>query len=280
MDNFAVFILSHGRPDHIKTLKALQKGHYTGKTYIVIDNEDDTAGEYRKRYGNQVIEFDKLAVSKTFDTADNFDDRRAVVYARNACFDIAERLGIEYFLELDDDYSAFQFRMIEGDSLRSIPCTQLDRAFEAMIRFLDASGALSVAFSQGGDLLGGADNANYHKRLLRKAMNTFFCKTSNKFQFLGRVNEDVNTYTCLGNRGHLFFTYMPFSINQTETQKSKGGMSEMYLDSGTYVKSFYTVMFCPSSVKIGTMGSAHKRIHHLIDWNHCVPCIISPRYKK
>ena len=45
MDNFAVFILSHGRPDHIKTLKALQKGHYTGKTYIVIDNEDDTAGE-------------------------------------------------------------------------------------------------------------------------------------------------------------------------------------------------------------------------------------------
>ena len=100
MDNFAVFIMSHGRPDHIKTLKALQKGHYTGKTYIVIDNEDDTAGEYRKLYGNQVIEFDKLAVSKTFYTADNFDDRRAVVYARNACFDIAERLGIEYFLEL------------------------------------------------------------------------------------------------------------------------------------------------------------------------------------
>ena len=54
MDNFAVFILSHGRPDHIKTLKALQKGHYTGKTYIVIDNEDDTAGETVWESGHRV----------------------------------------------------------------------------------------------------------------------------------------------------------------------------------------------------------------------------------
>lgn len=96
-DDFAVFILTHGRADNIKTLKALKKGNYTGKWYIVIDNEDDTADEYYKRYGDRVIMFDKLAISKTFDTADTFSDRRTIVYARNACFDIAKQVGVSTF---------------------------------------------------------------------------------------------------------------------------------------------------------------------------------------
>lgn len=45
MNDFAVFILSHGRAGNIKTLKALENGNYSGKWYIVIDNEDDQAEE-------------------------------------------------------------------------------------------------------------------------------------------------------------------------------------------------------------------------------------------
>lgn len=36
-------------------------------------------------------------------------------------------------------------------------------------------------------------------------------------------------------------------------QKNKGGMSDVYIDKGTYLKSFYSVMFAPSCVKIGLM---------------------------
>ena len=39
-NDFAVLILSHGRPNNIKTIKALENANYTGKYYIVIDNED------------------------------------------------------------------------------------------------------------------------------------------------------------------------------------------------------------------------------------------------
>ena len=39
--DFAVFILSHGRANDIKTVNMLQKYHYTGKWYVVIDDEDD-----------------------------------------------------------------------------------------------------------------------------------------------------------------------------------------------------------------------------------------------
>lgn len=43
-------------------------------------------------------------------------------------------------------------------------------------------------------------------------------------------------------------------------------MTELYLDAGTYVKSFYTVMYCPSCVVVSAMGTAHRRLHHHIKW--------------
>lgn len=81
-DDFAVFILTHGRPDTIHTLDTLKRGNYTGKWYLVIDNEDKQAERYYEKYGKErVIMFDKLAISKTFDTADLSQERRAIVYA-------------------------------------------------------------------------------------------------------------------------------------------------------------------------------------------------------
>lgn len=42
---------------------------------------------------------------------------------------------------------------------------------------------------------------------------------------------------------------------QMQTQKNAGGMTETYLESGTYLKSFYSVMYAPSCVKLNTMGT-------------------------
>jgi hypothetical protein len=280
-DDFAVFILTHGRPDNVITVKSLLKSGYTGKWYIVIDNEDKTADEYRRIYGDRVIMFDKLAVAQTFDTADNFNERRTIVYARNACFDIAEKLGLTYFLELDDDYSRWYYKYVkDGDKLGEIPCKQLDRLFDTMLTFLDRTGALTVALAQGGDFIGGVDSKMLEKGLKRKAMNTLFCRVDRRFQFLGRINEDVNTYVTLGRMGHLFFTVARVGIYQKATQSNKGGMSDVYLDSGTYLKSFYSIMYAPSCVRIGMMGNIYKRLHHKISWNHCTPVILNERYKK
>ena len=279
-DDFAVFILSHGRADRVHTLKTLERGGYTGKVYVVIDNEDDTAGDYYARYGERVFMFNKLGIAKRFDTGDNFNERRAIFYARNACFDIAESLGIEYFLELDDDYTSFEFRYPRGGKLLVTKCRQLDRLFSDMVDFLEASGAVTVALAQGGDFIGGAESPFWRKGLHRKAMNTFFCKTSRRFEFVGRVNEDVNTYTTLGMRGELMLTVADAAIVQKQTQSNSGGMTDLYLDSGTYLKSFYAVMYAPSCVRIGVMHSFHSRIHHRISWGNCTPMIISEKWRK
>jgi len=88
-----------GRPRNVVTYHTLMRQGYTGPVYIIVDNEDKTLGEYRKVYGDKVIVFDKAATAKTFDEGDNFNDRRAVIYARNASFQIARDLGLTYFLQ-------------------------------------------------------------------------------------------------------------------------------------------------------------------------------------
>lgn len=280
-DDFAVFILSHGRANNIITKHSLDKCGYTGRWYVVVDNEDKTIDEYKRVCGEgHVIVFDKLACSKTFDGFDLSENRKTIVYARNECFKIAKELGLRYFLELDDDYKWFEFRWPEGDVLKTIGMHDIDDVFEAFLTFLDETPAKTIAFAQGGDLIGGVNGGKFKQGLIRKAMNSFFCRVDRPFTFLGRINEDVNTYTTLGSRGELFFTYTKVDLVQMPTQQNASGMSDVYLDYGTYVKSFYTIITSPSCAKIGMMGDKHLRIHHNIEWENCSPKIIPERFRK
>lgn len=278
-NNFAVFILTHGRPDKVITLEALKKHGYTGDWYLIIDNEDKKIDDYINKYGDKVIIFDKKAVSLTFDTADLSEERRAIVYARNACFQIAKDLKLDYFVEFDDDYNSFGIRYQKDGKLVQKALDNLNEVFDLMLNFLEESQALTVCFSQGGDHMGGL-GGRWGKGLLRKVMNSFFCRTDRPFQFLGRINEDVNTYTYLGSKGELMLTVTDIMLNQLQTQSNDGGMTDLYLDSGTYLKSFYTILFMPSAVKIKEMGTTNKRLHHSVNWNNCVPVILNERYKK
>lgn len=272
-DNFCAFILSHGRPNNVRTYKTLLNHGYTGKIFIVIDDEDATADEYYKNFGDKVVMFSKKEIAKTFDEADNFENRKAIVYARNSCWDIAESKGIKNFVQLDDDYYWFGYRTKDGAKTTR----NLDAIFTLLADFVNNTSIKSVAFSQGGDHIGGYDE---NKAIHRKAMNSFVCSTDKKFQFVGRINEDVNTYVYLGGLGNVFFTIMNIQLDQKDTQSNKGGMSDIYFDSGTYIKSFYSVMINPSSVKIKTIGIHNKRLHHSIDWDSAVPVIIDEKFKK
>lgn len=281
-NDFAVFILSHGRADRIFTLKALEKGGYTGKTYIVIDDEDKTADDYYARYGDDVIMFSKKAYDGKFDIGDNMDDRRVVVYARNAIWDIAEKMKLTYFCVLDDDYNDFMYRIDDGEKnvLKAYQVKQLDNLFDEMLLFLEKSGAKTICFAQGGDYIGGVNSRVYREKLSRKAMNSWFFKTDRRFKFVGRINEDVNTYVYLSNKGELFFTLAYVSVNQPITQTNAGGLTDIYVDKGTYLKSFYSVLYAPQAVKISQMGWVNYRIHHRVNWKYCTPQILSEKYQK
>ena len=110
-------------------------------------------------------------------------------------------------------------------------------------------------------------------------MNSFICSTEREFRFHGRMNEDVNTYANGGSKGLLMFTVPFCSLVHATTQGSSGGMTEIYLNQGTYVKSFYSIMYQPSSVTVQTMGDVYMRLHHSVKWNNTVPKIVSEQVK-
>lgn len=280
--DFAVLILTYGRADRVTTLKALERGGYTGRTFLVCSTDDSQLSAYQERYPEQVITFSKDDYRGKFDIGDNFRDDRVVVFARNAAWDIAEKLGIEYFLVLDDDYTDFRFKFTGQLIMRDrIIHKNLDLILDAVLRYYKSIPALSIALAQGGDFIGGTESTSGKSiRTKRKIMNTFFCSTKRRFQFIGRINEDTNTYVYLGTIGKLVFQTNQLAINQVQTQANKGGLTEFYLDTGTYIKSFYTVMISPSCTKVYMMGDNYKRLHHKIDWKSATPVILSEQWRK
>lgn len=257
------------------------KSGYTGKIYIIIDNEDKYADEYCSRFGKQnVFIFDKKAISKTFDLGDTNNNLKTIVCARNASFEIAKNLGLEYFMQLDDDYNGFCYRYTKTYELKSVPIKSMNQVIEAMINFLEITNADTVAMAQGGDYIGGAESKAAKTPVLRKAMNSFLFKTNNPVTFIGRINEDVNTYTINGIRGKLFLTPTSLAVMPAGTQKKKGGMTDVYLETGTYLKSFFTVMMAPSCVTVKLMQTTHPRPHHRMKWVNTVPKIISDKHRK
>lgn len=274
--DFAVFILTHGRPDNVITLKTLEKCGYTGKIYFIVDNEDKTADKYIENFGvGQVKIFDKKAMADNVDEGNNFDERRTITHARNACFDIAKELNIKYFIQLDDDYKQFKFRFENKLGYEAV-IKNIDNIFDIFIKFYSETNIKSIAFSQGGDHIGGFSTT----KLKRKCMNSFICSPERPFKFIGAMNEDVNTYTTLASRGDLFFTFTSVQLDQKETQSQSGGITDMYLKFGTYCKAFTTTMMHPSSIKVSMMNTSNPRLHHSIRWKNTTPMIISSEYKK
>jgi len=279
MNDFVVFILSHARANNVYTVDTLRKCGYSGKIVIVIDNEDSQTQEYYDKF--EFVEmFDKAKIAATFDEADNFDDRRSIVYARNACFEIAENLGYKYFIELDDDYTYFEYRMYNNTRQIPVRVHNMDAVLLALLNFYKSTSFSTLSMAQGGDFIGGKNNKMAQRpTIFRKCMNSFICSTDRKFQFVGRINEDVNTYVKQQSIGQLMGTIPFVALGQKTTQKNKGGMTSMYLDNGTYVKSFYTILFSPSCCTIKPMGDKHLRLHHSIYWDYAVPKIISESNK-
>ena len=281
-NSFCAFILSHGRPNGVKTYETLRRQGYTGKIRIVVDDEDKSIGEYRKRFKDEVIVFSKDEAAKLCDPMDNLGNRGTPLFARNMLWTIAKNEGCDYFVELDDDYSEFLFKFTrERDYIGRIKIADLDGVFDVMVDFLKSTPTTVIAAAQGGDYIGGPA-AMFGKKIFlrRKTMNVFFCKTDRPFYFYGTLNDDVNSYIKNGNVGILHFTNNLVCVQQGATQQNKGGITELYLKVGTYNKSFYTVMISPTSAKISTLGPSDPRVHHKILWKYAVPKIVSEKYRK
>lgn len=279
--DFAVFILSHGRAYNVKTVKMLKKNNYTGDYYVVIDDEDEMEDLYREEFGEHILQFCKVDYAEKTDTGDTDNDRRVGVFARNAIQDFADELGYKYHLQLDDDFSEIAYRWDNGDGkLGYVNCGNLDKTFEILVEFMEKTPITWLSLSLSSYYLGGVKSKNWQKGLIPKTMGSFLMRRDEKVMFRMRMNDDITTTLLNWQRGKMCFSVLNLMVQTPPTQTEKGGMTEIYTDNGTYRKSFYSVMCCPSFVKVGKQGIKNYRIHHTINWNNCTPMILNEKWKK
>jgi hypothetical protein len=284
MNEFCVFIISYKRPDRVLTYKTLRKQGYTGKIYIIVGSDDNMVDEYKKKFKDEVIVFNKNDYD--IDLVDNeFNDKITGSFARVASYDIAKKLGYKYFLLLDDDYEGFYFMCDSKGRFKHLKIKNLDKVFDIFFEFYKNCENISyLSFGQMGDFIGGKstfDEFIFGKRgrMVRKSMNVFFSSVDRKVKWVGRLNEDVNTFLYWGMKGKIFLTNFLISVLQKLTQTNPGGLSESYKSRGTYWKSFSSIIINPVAVKISVMGVVEKRIHHNVLWEYAVPYILPDKFK-
>lgn len=280
-NNYAIFVLTNRRPKNQITLRTLKKVGYTGKVYLVCDDEDPTLSEYKELYGDKVLVFSKRKYLGKFDLMTNEVRFNAVVYARNAVYDLARRLGFDYLVVMDDDYSGFYYVVDKAFNYLLEAVTDMNSLIKAHLRFLKKANLTVLALAQAGDFIGGKDGG-FNRRGLppcRKAMNVFFFDVNKPVQFNGLINEDSTMGVQEAAKGNVVMTPCLVKMIQTETQRAKGGLTDIYKDAGTYQKSFYTLMASPSSTVV-MWQRAVGRVHHWIDGNKAYPRIVSADFKK
>ena len=193
-NDFAVIIPTHGRHDRVFTIDSLRKSGYTGNFYLLCDDEDKQLDKYKTKYGDKVMVFSKDDYKGKFDKMDNFGNKACVVYARNAMWDIAKKIGLKYFAVADDDYVAFQKRITkDGGYYGKMIKNNLDDVFNSYIDFLITSKVDTVCFAQGGDYIGGKECTNIVNgfKVFRKMMNLYFFDINKPIEFKGTINEDL-----------------------------------------------------------------------------------------
>ena len=275
-DDFAVFILTHGRARQQKTLATLKKCGYTGKLFLVIDDEDEQANDYLKLYGDRVIVFSKKKVEKTFDTMTNRKEYCACVYARIFILNIAQGLGVKWAFQFDDDVTNLLFRILDKNKLKAFKVRHIDDLFETMCEVMNSGKLAVLGFSQAESFTGGANNI-YLKGHQRKISHAMMFNAENPITFRGLFYEDLLAALDTGIDGRVAISTMLVSNYSPKLASNAGGMNNLYKSNGSYVAGFYSVMAYPSVIRLVEEKGEFKL---RIKGSAFCPMIIGERWRK
>lgn len=276
-----VFIPSHGRPYTQLTLSLLNRLHYSGDIYIVLDDLDKEIENYKsQQYNAKILVFDKMKYTRLTDTMDATSrlQLKTVVYARNAILDFAKELGYKYFVMADDDITGLVYRYADAGSLKSKPIQDLNALLSAIAKFLSVSDNLrSASFSGQMAYIGGVGANLFTQGLWPSIYQFIVCKTSDDFSFIGTHNEDYNTVLRDLIRSKLNYSISALSV-QSPVRGSNAGGNQVVNE---YEADFYSIILRPDSVymklKLNSDGSMHAGTCKSV--NNTYQKLLSDKYK-
>lgn len=281
LDNFAIFILTHGRPHNQRTLSTLRTQGFTGKIYLVVDDEDKTLNEYKEEYGDCVLVFNKEHYIQKTDTGLKEPLRNFAVFARNAIEDFAKQFDLKYFGMFDDDILKFRFRYIENDKLLSESVTDLDTVIGTYIDYMECCNLACTGFGVATQYIGGLQRFNQRSPVnnsLRLCYNAYIrCSTFN-VDWLLNMCEDRITSILHNTRGQIWQQLLFVQIDTSPLYgKIDGGNSSVYRMLDEFTQVFFPIVSNPNTNFISTYND--HLVTHISGEDNLCPKIIGGKYK-
>jgi len=279
-DDFAIFILTHGRPTQQSTKKLLRDIGYSGKIYLVLDNTDETIQKYIDNHNpNEIFIFDKNAYINSIDVGSNQPLYKCIVYAKAAVEDIAKSLNLSAFAMIDDDVYKFRHRFVENNVLRSVNITKnFDALMDNVLEYLFNADLTATSFCYTSFYICGID-AFSEKRMQRyRIPYTFVIRNAkHPFEWSFDYGEDIISAILADKRGDKLTMLPDIQIDSTPPDKrASGGMSETYAQD-TAKLIFREIIAHPDII---TARKYHGKYVGYINRDNAFPKIMNERYKK
>lgn len=277
---FAVFITTHGRVDRVTTYGTLRRCGYTGKIYIVVDNEDEQLQRYLNRFSD-VLVFNKQLQFNKCDKVIATQQKASVTYARNAVEAYAKHFMLDAFMVVDDDITGFRYRWVDGDSVRSLAVSNgMDDVLSLYAQYIIDHNIAVTSFAHMMFYISGTHNLSKRITEQREISQLFIRNTKFEIDWIGVMRQDILTNMVTAKMGMIwwvlpFITYDAEPMN--ETGENLGGMKEAYDNISEFRRTFLGVIVSPFCIKV---GCANERIK--MSWNKesAYPLVVSSRYKK
>lgn len=271
-----IIIPSYRRPYDLKTVKYLVKLNWEpDKIHILIDSEADDIADYEKSTAElgchlHIYDIEEARNKHDFVHRQNASRRNAGL-AHNATHDIALKLGLDFYVYIDDDTSHYQSRPF-GVYTHMATLEELVNVFDSIKEFMQRQRIGLFGLSQTGDMF-----ERYTEKVLRKkVMNTTFVNT--KYIYWGeKGTQDVDTSQFVGVMNAGLFTGSLSSglvLHQMPSATSKGGNTEIYNELKLLGKALTVPIQYPSLCIAEKQVMNGNRIHHRINYNYLYPKII------
>jgi hypothetical protein len=251
-EDFAVFICTHGRPNAQHTLNYLLSNGYTGKWYLVLDDQDDTINQYIDKFGpDNILIFDKNHYVNSCDTGTNSPQFKCILYAKLAVEDIAKDMGLSAFVIADDDLKRFRFRYDCDGSLKSINVTNMDKVIEAYTDFMLEANIASTGFGFAQNYFVGTDCfTNDCVQKSRIPYNFVFRNAKFDVPWILCFGEDIGTAIQQSKIGQFWMSCVFVQQEIEPLGKMKGGMYDVYHNIHGIELREYCYIYNPTTVKI------------------------------
>lgn len=274
---FAIFILTHGRPHNQITLETLRRLGYTGKVYLVVDDQDKTLAEYDDIY-EDVICFKKDVFIGSTETGLSSPEPKFAVFARNAIESIALSDGYDAFMMLDDDIINIRARLPDGSVLKSYSLKGcFDEVVDRCVEYVTTAGVACMGLGFCNLYIGGVENFEKENSRQRLCAEAFIRNTAYKVNWRLNMVEDLITSIDGAVDNQVWFQFLPLQVDIRMSEGVvDGGNSDVYRKLGKFRVNFMPVIAYPSS-NVMRYGK---------DWSvtttpeTCVPKIISSSYRK